>query len=667
MFFKNKKGYTLVELLIVIAIIAVLASISIPVISGVVQRSRLSKDQNTAKNYQTAISLWMSEQPIGENVYASHLSGSDAMINGNLTQTAYTEAYMGTNQYPGTEFKDETAIRNSVVTAIESVAMDDFSKNGRHLLVEHPESTGYGFKYYYKTGVVSLEKVDSTHEIYSDPAFDYYIWLDYSSELTPSVQPKIDTSNNVKPKIARIGGIENSTVAKETFLFNFSIGSLDAEKCVFTIENEKNSFTLSGKTVTPQVFVPDNYKIKYYYSGELKADGEFTIKSTDYTINNPIITISFSGSGYSSLQFTSSVDLFKCTNGVLTEYIGDEEIIIVPAKDKNNVTITTIGEGAFDGCTARRISLPASITTIEADAFVNCPNLEYLLMPSPTLKTGAIRNNPKLSNLEFYVPQNLSPTTWRYVNRNAIYHCYALNRLEFSYCYIIYTGAFNTISTENDNLKISINTSIESAPTDVANNPKVQFNYSPISYFINDDSGSTYFNSVAYSKFDGNTSLVIPSRMFTVTPWDSNSYTKILSPTNAQINATKNLRTLFTSFELVEGYTEIGDSAFMGYQFTSITLPATLKRIGEKAFAGHKCLSIEIPQGVTYIGKSAFTSQELETVIIKCDTDVLTTEKILAGCTRIRTLLIYNYDGDKDALTAEDFGLESEVVELVFA
>lgn len=667
MFFKNKKGYTLIELLIVIAIIAVLASISIPVVTGVVQRSRLSKDQVTAKNYQTAISLWMSEQPNSENVYSSHLSGTDTMINGSLTQTAYTSAYMGTNQFPGTEFKDETAIRNSVVTAIESVAMQDFNKNGRHLLVEHPESTGYGFKYYYKTGVVSLEKTDSTADIYPDPAYDYYIWLDYSEELTPSVKSKIDLSANVKPKVARIEGIENSKVSKETFLFSFSIGSLDAEKCVFTIENEKNSFTLSGKITSPQVFVPDNYRIKYYYAGELKADAEFTIKPTDYTVNNPVITISFSGGSSSVLQFTSSVDLFKCTGGVLTEYLGNEEIIIVPEKDKNNNKITAIGTGAFDNCTARRITLPSSVDTIQEGAFTNCPNLEYLLMPSPTLLTDAIKNNPKLSNIEFYVPQNLTPTTWRYVNRNAIHHCYELKKLEFSYCYIIYTGAFNSILTENDDIKISINTSVESVPTEIANSPKVKFNYSPITYFVNDASGTTYFNSIAYSKFDGNTSLVIPSRMFTVTPWKSNSYTKIASPTNAQINATKNLRTLFTSIELVEGYTEIGENAFSGYQFSSITLPATMRRIGAKAFAGHKCLSIEIPQGVTYIGKSAFTSQDLETVIIKCDTDVLTNEKVLEGCLRIRTLLIYNYDGDKEALTPEDFGLDSEVVKIVFA
>jgi hypothetical protein len=419
--------------------------------------------------------------------------------------------------------------------------------------------------------------------------------------------------------------------------------------------------------VSPQVFVPDKYKIKYYYSGELKASAEFEIRAIDYTINSPVITISFSGDASSVMQFTSSPDLFKCVGGVLTEYLGNEDIIIVPEKDKNGNTISSIGANAFNGCTARRITLPATVHTIEEGAIVGCDNLEYLLIASPTLKTGCIRDNPKLSNIEFYVPQNLASTSWHYVYPNAIYHCYALNKIDFSHCYIMQSGALNSICAENDTLKITINSSVESAPNDIANNSKVQFNYSPISYFVNDASGATYFNSSAYSKFDGNTSLVIPSRMFTFSPLSSNVYTKIASPTNTQVNATKNLRSLFTSLELVEGYTEIGDSAFMGYQFTSISLPSTLNRIGEKAFAGHKCLSIEIPQGVTYIGKSAFTSQDLETVIIKCDTDVLTTGKVLEGCTRIRTLLIYNYDGDKNALTAEDFGLDSEVVELIFA
>ena len=51
----NKKGFTIVELVIVIAVIAILAGVLIPVFSGVVKKARISADTQVARNLNTSL------------------------------------------------------------------------------------------------------------------------------------------------------------------------------------------------------------------------------------------------------------------------------------------------------------------------------------------------------------------------------------------------------------------------------------------------------------------------------------------------------------------------------------------------------------------------------------------------------------------------------------
>ena len=47
---KNKKGFTIVELVIVIAVVAILAAVMIPTFSGIVKRANISADTQTVRN-----------------------------------------------------------------------------------------------------------------------------------------------------------------------------------------------------------------------------------------------------------------------------------------------------------------------------------------------------------------------------------------------------------------------------------------------------------------------------------------------------------------------------------------------------------------------------------------------------------------------------------------
>jgi prepilin-type N-terminal cleavage/methylation domain-containing protein len=59
---RNNKGFTIVELVIVIAVVAILASVLIPTFSGIVKKANISSDMQTARNMATILAA---EKPIG--------------------------------------------------------------------------------------------------------------------------------------------------------------------------------------------------------------------------------------------------------------------------------------------------------------------------------------------------------------------------------------------------------------------------------------------------------------------------------------------------------------------------------------------------------------------------------------------------------------------------
>ncbi len=54
----NKKGFTLIELIVVIAIIAILAAILIPALLNYLNAAQVAKNQSNARSNYTAAMLW---------------------------------------------------------------------------------------------------------------------------------------------------------------------------------------------------------------------------------------------------------------------------------------------------------------------------------------------------------------------------------------------------------------------------------------------------------------------------------------------------------------------------------------------------------------------------------------------------------------------------------
>lgn len=82
--FKNKQGISLIELLVILGIIATLVAISIPIISGIVNKSKINADEANINELNKAIEQFVSEYEIYHN---DILEGKIDTDNLNATQS----------------------------------------------------------------------------------------------------------------------------------------------------------------------------------------------------------------------------------------------------------------------------------------------------------------------------------------------------------------------------------------------------------------------------------------------------------------------------------------------------------------------------------------------------------------------------------------------------
>lgn len=151
----KRKAFTLVELLVVIAIICILAAVMIPVLTGVLDKSKDQTDEVSAGLYTSVMQQFANEK------------AGDALLYPGLTTTGTDAEYTvlseksGHGMYPGYNIlvgdnDDDVydAIRREAVIAIKAYS-DVKTLDGYY--VEPPSKEHYQYVYYYLTGRVTME------------------------------------------------------------------------------------------------------------------------------------------------------------------------------------------------------------------------------------------------------------------------------------------------------------------------------------------------------------------------------------------------------------------------------------------------------------------------------------------------------------------------------
>lgn len=281
-----KKGFTLVEMLVVVALLAILVTVSIPVITSINSKAGNSADEIAAESIETAIDSWMDTDYSDDNFYRTNLytsaatgEAATARIDG-LTEQMYSYYFAGTGQLPGVELADEAQIRHSVITAIKATSSTKILiKNGQQYIESPKTGSQYGFKYYYKIGRVNAEPVDSSGSaLGNDEVYRYYVWLDRNGGVIDSTTVPKSYKNS-----------EYLYVGAETLCsLTFDYGSYNRREIRIVVEQEgKLSHTFDGVSETAPMFKPGTYNIYFYENGDLvsiKQDVEITSSGQEISV-----------------------------------------------------------------------------------------------------------------------------------------------------------------------------------------------------------------------------------------------------------------------------------------------------------------------------------------------------------------------------------------------
>lgn len=117
----NKKGFTLAELLIVVAIIGVLVAISIPIFTAQLQKARLATNQANARAaYAAAVAAYLTDDKVRGGTYDAGEGSFDSAET--APTTSITNVNIGSWTYTGT---GAIADLGSATYKTWTVAMDD--------------------------------------------------------------------------------------------------------------------------------------------------------------------------------------------------------------------------------------------------------------------------------------------------------------------------------------------------------------------------------------------------------------------------------------------------------------------------------------------------------------------------------------------------------------
>lgn len=162
----RKRGFTLTELLIVLAILAVIATIAVPVVAGLMNKGKETSEDVNAALYTSIMQKYATEE-VGKPALYPRLTATGANAEySTFASKAGQGSFPGYNIIAGAGGSDVMAeIRREAVIAIK--AFSDTAVSDEYY-IPPPSDGDYEYVYYYLTGQVKKEKRDDL--AYADAA-----------------------------------------------------------------------------------------------------------------------------------------------------------------------------------------------------------------------------------------------------------------------------------------------------------------------------------------------------------------------------------------------------------------------------------------------------------------------------------------------------------------
>ncbi len=435
-----------------------------------------------------------------------------------------------------------------------------------------------------------------------------------------------------------------------------------------TIDSEfvaGDSFSLDGLLRNPEtniVYVKNNSDGSEMYVDSRLTD-DFTKSSTTdkegYTKykRSYFVTEEGMGDGYTFLldSQTMQASLIECTDK-------GREIVVIPAEvrvrgPEDVYTVTTIRSFAFNEGYMTSIEIPASVETIEWQAFYGCANLTSITIPASVISVGAgafencssletviidseivagdtsslaglingaaaiknvyVKNNDDGTQIEVgaYLSNNFDKSLATDKEGYTKYTRYPVNEHGESDEFLF--------SLDSVNMEASLVLCIDRSIVNAEIPSKVRVSGAEGVYTV------IHIQDYAFSDCSSLTSITIP--------------TSIISIGRAFRQCTN-----LTSVTIPQGVVSINSEAFSGCSnLTSVEIPSSVTYIGDYAFSGCSNLtSITIPASVEIINGMAFDGcSSLETVIIDSERvagDSMSLDELLRN-SETNTVYVKNY------------------------
>ncbi len=107
MFWKNKKGFTLTELMVVVAILGILVAVAAPIFNSVTDTSKQAADEANVRTIQSAITMYSASagvQAADIDNTSAHVTNTTTGVFSYLADKAYPESPYGlSNSYSITD------------------------------------------------------------------------------------------------------------------------------------------------------------------------------------------------------------------------------------------------------------------------------------------------------------------------------------------------------------------------------------------------------------------------------------------------------------------------------------------------------------------------------------------------------------------------------------